>query len=871
MKPLFALLAIAAPLGHAAIAPDAPATAQPAAGVEFFEKNIRPVLSQKCYGCHSAESGKSKGGLLLDTREGIRMGGDTGHAVVPGSVKESLLLKRLHSTDKDEMMPPKKEGGPLPAETIAKFEQWIAMGAPDPRESGPAKPALTRKIDLEEGRKFWAYQPPKSSPAPVLKDTAWPRTEVDRFLRAAQEAKGLKPVADADKLTLLRRAYFDLVGLPPKPEEIDAFLKDTTPDAFAKVVDRLLASPQFGERWGRHWLDVARYAESTGKERNFTLPTAWRYRDWVIAALNADKPYDQFVREQIAGDLLPAADPAQRDRNLIATGFLALGPKGLNEKNHQQFLVDQIDEQIDVMTRAVLATTVACARCHDHKFDPIAQKDYYALAGIFKSTETYFGVQGVKQAKNASTLIALNSPPPPAVPAAPATPVPAAPAATPAPAAPAPGFEALVARLEQQNPKAAARLRNMAPAQREAAIPRLLARFGLTPPSAPAAPGNPSNAPAPAKPGKAGKKPGAAAGMLAKRSGPQVPECMGVLDGRAGDARVLVRGELDQPAESVPRGFVQVLTSGSAPAIPPAASGRLQLADWLTSPQNPLIARVLVNRVWMHLFGDGLVPTEDNFGFTGEKATHPELLDTLAVKFQTPVASGGCGWSVKRLIRELVLTRSYQLSSAHDATADEVDPDNHLLWHMDPRRLDAEAIRDAMLAASGQLDTQPLQGSLVSTMGEAYVGKNVRPETFINHESTKRSVYLPIVRDSVPEVLDLFDFAEPSLVIAARDTTNVPSQALFLMNNTFVREQAAALGRRLLAAPLDFPSRVNLAYYLTLGRPASPAEFQRAHQYLLAEARGLIPAKGGKEAASETSWATFCQALFASAEFRYVR
>ncbi len=840
---------------YAAVTADVPSTAiGDAAGMEFFEKNIRPVLADKCYGCHSADSGKQKGGLALDTREGIRMGGDSGHAVVPGNVKESLLLRAVGYASKDMQMPPKKEGGKLPAEVIAKFEQWVAMGAPDPRATAGGKPAVRKSWDIAEGRKFWAFQAPVAAAAPVVKDTAWPRGEVDRFLLAAQEAKGIYPVADAEPRALVRRIYFDVIGLPPTPEQVAVFLKDPSQAGVARTVDALMATPQFGERWGRHWLDVARYAESSGKESNQTFPAAWRYRDWVIAAVNADKPYDRFIREQIAGDLLPHATPEERDALLVATGFLALGTKSLNEKNKAIFQSDLVDEQIDATTRAVLATSLACARCHDHKFDPIPQRDYYAMAGIFKSSATYYGTggQGARN-RNASSLIPLT----PAVRVDSASV--AAPARVPAPAV---NRASVLAALAQKNPKAAARFKAMSPAQQAAVIERRRAKSGAPATTAPAA-----VAVAKGKPGKAGK-----GGMATQKADPSNPACMGVLEGRPADARLLVRGEVDQPGESVPRGFISVLTNGDVPAMPATGSGRAQLAEWLASMANPLTSRVAVNRVWQQLFGEGLVGTEDNFGANGERPIHPELLDFLAVKFQTPRAQGGMAWSVKGLVRTLILTRAYQLGSAHESFANELDPDNRLVWRQTPRRLDAEAIRDAMLAAGGQLQLAQPQGSLVAMIGDGAVGRGLKAETFTGYQSKNRSVYLPIVRDGVPEVLDVFDFAEPSLVIAAREVTNVPSQALFLLNSPFVREQSLALARRVLATPLDFPARIHLAYQTALGRPASEAEFLRAHAYLLSEARGLISEKNSaKDPAAEAAWGTLCQALFACAEFRYLR
>src|SRR5579884_1414937 len=378
---------------------DAPPTADQ---VAFFEKKIRPVLADSCFSCHSKESGKSKGGLLLDTRDAVLKGGANGPALVPGEPNKSLLIKALRYHNENLHMPPK---GKLPDAVIADFEQWVRMGAPDPRTGG----AVARHdIDIEKGRRFWAFQPPRKHAAPRVRDTAWPRSDVDRFLLAAMEAKGVKPVADADRATLLRRVTFDLTGLPPTPEEVDAFVNDKAPDAYEKVVDRLLASPRFGERWGRHWLDVARYAESSGKEVNINYPQAWRYRDYVIRSFNDDKPFDRFAREQLAGDLLPAANDRQQAEQLTATGFLAIGPKSHNERLPLHFELDVADEQIDATTQAFLGLTVACARCHDHKFDPIPQKDYYALAGIFRSTETCYGTVPLIQNRHPSPLLTLS-------------------------------------------------------------------------------------------------------------------------------------------------------------------------------------------------------------------------------------------------------------------------------------------------------------------------------------------------------------------------------------------------------------------------------------------------------------------------------
>ena len=819
---LFAAFASAS--SFAAVKAPEPSPSPDAAQLEFFEKNIRPVLAAKCYKCHSAEADKVKGGLLLDTREGIRQGGDSGHAVVPGNVAESLLLKALHYTDKDMAMPPEKSGGKLPDQVIADFEKWVKMGAPDPRDG--AAVAVKKEIDFTKAREFWAFKAPVAAPAPAVAEKQWPRTDIDRFILAGLEAKGLKPVADADRRNLIRRTYFDLIGLPPTPEEMDVFFKDTAPNAFAKVVDKLLASPQFGERWGRHWLDVARYAESTGKERNYTFPEAWRYRDYVIAAFNADKPYDQFIREQIAGDLLAAKDAAERNEHLIATGFLALGPKGLNEKNRVQFEMDLVDEQIDVTSRAVLGLTAACARCHDHKFDPVPQSDYYALSGIFRSSKTFFGTGGgegkaAQRNKNGTRLLTLSET---AVTTSPHQPI--------ATTAPTPAADP-VAAMAAQNPKRAAKLAKMSPTEKAQLFARLKSNGRLPSTAQPAA-----AAPAPTPTGHAGF-------------------AMGVQESRVANSPMYIRGEIDNIGPIIPRGFLTVLTTASKPAISSQESGRRELAEWLTDEANPLTARVMANRVWLNLFGDGLVRTPDNFGATGEKPGNPALLDLLATQFMRE------GWSVKALIRSIVLSRTYQLGTIHNAKNYEADPDNVLVWRMSPRRLDAEAIRDAVLAASGQIERTPPHGSVVANVGEGYIGRGIRPSVF-NIEARYRSVYLPIVRDFVPDVLAVFDFAEPSLVVPARDTTNVPSQALFMMNSAFVTEQSRALAKRLLAmTQYDYSQRITMAYMLTLSRPPTDAERARADRYLRGEAEGSLP--------SEKAWATFSQALFACAEFRYLK
>ena len=700
--------------------------------------------------------------------------------------------------------------------------------------------------------------------------------------------KGCSRSRDADKSTLLRRVYFDLIGLPPTPPEIDAFLKDASPEAFAKVVDRLLASPQFGERWGRHWLDVARYAESSGKDVNIAFPHAWRYRDYVIDAFNKDKPYDQFVREQIAGDLLPADDAAgQRRRNSMATGFLALGAKGLNEMNPRQFALDVADEQIDAMSQAVLGLTVACARCHDHKFDPIPQRDYYALAGIFLSTETRYGTAQGVQNRHASELIEL-------------------PTSADVPKLGKTLSATERARLEE-------RLESLRAEQRELFAARLGQRAGgRENEEANNRPQRPRqnnqlrplvvlteigtietqlksfDADGYSKALAMGVQDRPAQGLGAEgRFGPGFRERMRRVPGRAPiafpaitDSPLFARGDVDKAGDKVPRGTLTLIDAGAMPAVPAKSSGRLELAQWLTSAENPLTARVMANRLWHWLLGQGLVPSVDNLGTTGQKPANQALLDHLATRLIEN------GWSVKKTIREIVLSRAYQRSSAFDEKNFAADPENTLCWRISKRRLDAECIRDAMFAVSGQLDLNPPTGSLIARSGDGPIGgprlRGISEDSIINASGNFRSVYLPVPRDVLPDSLAAFDFAENSLVTGARETTNVPAQALYLLNSSAVTAQAQKLGMRIIAAYPGGPNggaaanldqRVNYAYWLTLSRAPDAAERQAALAFFTKFpsnwSRGDKSAPGLKDADDvQAAWTSFCRALFASAEFR---
>jgi hypothetical protein len=786
----------------------------------FFEKKIRPVLVAHCYQCHSAQAAQIKGGLVLDTREGVQRGGDSGQVVIPKDPANSLLIQALRHADEAPAMPPNKQ---LSEEVVADFERWIKVGAPDPRDG---KAAVARQgIDVEKGRQFWSFVPPKASAPPTVKDAAWPFSDIDRFLLAGIESRGLHPVADADPYSLLRRLYLDLTGLPPTPEEIQHFvahfpasnsrLKNSAEQeqVYAALVDKLLASSHFGERWGRHWLDVARFAETSGRQINYNYPQAWRYRDWVIAALNADKPFDDFVREQVAGDLLPAKDAREKAQKQIATGFLAVGPKPHSEQNKLQFQMDLADEQIDAMTQAFLGLTVACARCHDHKFDPIPQRDYYALAGILRSTETCYGTIRIIQSLNPSPLLDL-------------------PEGCDVPSA----LEALTLEQFADLKRQLAEIKDRFDSVAKGGKPTTGTEYNLL---------------------------GTLTNRVASYTDDGRPKllAMGIRERSAPlDIPLYGRGEIDNPGDIVPRGVVQVVSRNS-PTIPSSVSGRLELADWLASRDNPLTARVFVNRVWMHLFGRGLVPTPDNFGAAGVAPDNQQLLDHLAVSFMKD------GWSTKRLIRSLVLSRAYRQSIHHDAANFEADPDNTLVWRMSPRRLEAEVIRDTLLEVAGKLDRTLPAVSPVALNGESGSTALLRRVVQLDTGNLHRAVYLPVIRDNVLESLSLFDFADPSLVVGQRAATTVPAQSLFLLNSPFVLTAVEAAATRLQAEASDDDARLHLAYLQFLGRPPTARELQQSQKFLQEYPRLLATGKSVTAKQSTAAWAALCQALVASADF----
>lgn len=792
--------------------------------IKFFETKIRPVLVQHCYSCHSAKSGKTKGELALDTREGIRAGGESGHAVVPGDLDESLIISAMKYESFE--MPPKKQ---LPANVIRDFENWIRMGAPDPRD-GKSIVKNRSQIDYEKGRQFWAFQKPVKPQPPKVRNENWVASDIDRFVLSRLEAKGLQPVEDASELRLLRRDYINLIGIPPTPEQMESFVNDRSPDKRERLIDELLKSPQFGERWGRHWLDVARFAESNGRERNFLFPHAWRYRNYVIDSFNQDKPFDRFIREQLAGDLLkplPGQDPNEPK---IATGLLAIGPKLLNERNKEVFAMDMVDEQMDVVCRSTMAITVTCARCHDHKFDPFATEDYYAVAGIFRSTQTLFG-KGGNGARQATGLINVST-----------------------------ESDTLAqARAEHEKRK-----RELT--KKIAGINNQLKNQKRRPGKNKQQKGKPVQKFDAKQNARLRKQLKVLQQQLRtlQQSGPATGAvAMGVQEGSPRDCNVLIRGEVTAKGDLVPRGFITVLDGNQRRLVHDrSASGRLELADWIVSPDNPLTARVTVNRIWQHLFGEGIVRTVDNFGSTGERPTHPELLDYLAFRLIEN------GWSFKKTIREIMLSRTYRLATSFRKKNYEVDPDNRLLWRMNARRLEAEVLRDSILFAAGDLELDPPGPSMVARFNSSQgVGRGATEETF-NVELPKRSVYLPVVRNAVPEPLRVFDFAEPSILVGARQVTTVPTQALFMMNSGLVLKHSRELAKKLLKPGTPKEQMIVQAYERVLTRKPGQSEISRALEFLKSSQEKLLNQNKSPHDAEELALTAFCQALFATAEFR---
>jgi hypothetical protein len=693
-------------------------------------------------------------------------------------------------------MPPK---GKLKDEQVAVLTRWVEMGVPFP--AGSSAVAVRGGGITDADRNFWSFRPIARPAIPSVRDVAWANTEIDRFILTKLEARGIKPAPPADRATLIRRATYDLTGLPPTPEEIDAFLRDESPGAFARVVERLLASPAYGERWGRHWLDVVRYADTAGETADYPAPLAYRYRNWVIDAFNADLPYDEFVREQVAGDLLAMAGPRERyaDR-VIATGFLAISRRfGFDSENYQHLT---IQDTIDTTGQAFLGLTLGCARCHDHKFDPVTRADYYALYGIFDSTRYAF--PGSEQHQRPYDL---------------------------APLLPPDEVEELNARLDEERSDLTVEIKKLED-DLKLKEPRIVDRQLVE------------------------KR----RELETLRKKKLYETAFAVCEGKPHDVRIHKRGEPADLGELAPRRFLEVLGGDRVPAN--AGSGRLELAWWLTRPENALTARVMVNRVWQQHFGVGLVATPNDFGTRGRQPTHPELLDFLASRFRDE------GWSVKNLHRWIMLSRVYQASSRADAQTVALDPENQLLAHARRRRLDAESLRDSLLVLSGNLD-RSRGGPHPFPPPETWSFSQHGPFAAV-YPSNRRSVYLMTQRLRRHPFLALFDGADTNATTPQRTLTTVPTQALFLMNDPFVHEQSAGFAARLLASPVDEAGRLVLAYRMALGRSPTAEESGEASEFLRNYRRQLHAENASAASIEQQCWGALARTLFARNEFLFL-
>ncbi|NNJ24103.1 PSD1 and planctomycete cytochrome C domain-containing protein [Alienimonas chondri] len=988
---------------HGAVVPGAVAADDAATGagaptaeqLQFFETKVRPLLAERCYSCHSAKADPIQAGLLVDSRASLLAGGDSGAALVPGELDDSLLIEAVRYESYAYDMPP---SGKLPDEEIATLERWVAMGAPWPEEAAPTADAARPQFDLEARKaEHWAWQPIASPEAPAVEDESWPRSDIDRFILADLEAHDLAPAEDADRAALLRRLSFDLTGLPPTPEQLNAYLADKSPDATATLVDELLASPHFGERWGRHWLDLMRYAESRGQQNDSDAPNAYQYRDYLIRALNADVPHDQLVREHLAGDLLaePRLNPDDSfNESILGTGFWFLGDWVHSPVDIRKDEADRFDNMIDVMSKTFLGMTVSCARCHDHKFDAISTADYYALAGFlqgadyrqvrFESLEHNRRVAEQIAATDASyrsrlaDLLADRGPAPPkprsealreailvdygALPAGeyrqngymfgprpvragepywaevdgrPALRIAATDAAISDPIwnglqsvsepatlnrdklrpLPRSGRTLRTPTFELTDGTVACRVRGaghvvacvdshrmvagplhgetikkfadgddwvvlnlgryvghrlhleFTPAKGAQLEVSLIAQ-GLSPKQR--AQFDRQTAAAEAFAVEAQRALEAEAGDLvqewakerdALRETIQFRSRLAIaaLDGTGEDQPIFIRGNSSNPGEIVPRRFLAAI-AGEEPMPIESGSGRLELAAAINAPDNPLTARVAVNRVWHSLMGRGIVPTPDDFGVLGQRPTHPDLLDHLASQFLKD------GRSLKRTIRSIVLSRTYQMSSRPDPAAVAADPTNRLWHHRPPKRLEGEAIRDALLALSGRLDPT-LHGRSIPIHLTSFMDGRGRPKQSGPQDGAgRRSIYVAVRRNFLSPFMLAFDTPAPSSTMGRRNVSNVPAQALILLNDPFVAEQARGWAKRALAASPDSRERIEWLYETAFARPPSDAEVAVAEQFLRVQAK-----ERGVPADDALLWGDLAHALINTKEMIFLR
>lgn len=944
-----------------------------AADMAHFEQRIRPLLIANCIDCHGPD--KQKGGLRLDSRAGWQNGGDSGPAIVPGKLDASHLWRAVSYADRDLKMPPKRK---LKGSEIADLKLWIESGAPDPRDA--VATSADKHKQPRADASFWSFQPPRDYPQPSVENKSWPANSIDHFVLAKLEAAKLTPAPDADARTLLRRLSFDLTGLPPSAEEL-------TPQNYEKLVERMLASDAFAERFASHWLDITRFAESSGGGRSLPFKDAWRFRDYVIESIRDNAPMDRMITEQLAGDLLPAAGSAIKRRQLTATGFLALGPTNYEEQDKGMLRMDIVDEQLDTLGRAFLGLTIGCARCHDHKFDPISARDYYALAGILRSTRTLKNytdnvahwidtplpldgdaeitmqkheqqVEALKDEiaalkddlRDAGSAdlrkrktIAISDLPGIVVDDSAAQKVGLWKNSTAYAPYIGEGY------VSDQDMGKGEKTISFTPKLRKAGLYEVRVAFSGGPGRAESvaatilhADGEEltsikmstnsvkglqfaslgtyrfeadgqgfvliSNAgsqgfvtvdavqfvPSGVMPDDKGGVKTRLAGLRRKQNALQEggarlaglekqlkelekgkggrSEAMSVAEDTAPeDAKIHIRGSTRNLGAAVPRGFIQAAMRPNAPIIPADASGRLQLAQWIIARDNPLAARVMVNRVWHWIFGAGIVRTTDNFGSTGEAPSHPELLDHLAIQFMED------GWNLKRLVKQMVMSRTYRMSSmSAESPASAIpnsefhnphspDPDNRLLSRMNRKRLDAECIRDAMLVAAGTLDRAFGGPGVQAAAVDANDSKIQNLEYGYQFSDTRRSVYTAAFRNVRHPLFEVFDFADINQPIAQRTTSTVATQALFLMNSPKVIEQARAAATLVLQSSGDTTRRIQSAFQGSLQRAPSDKELSQVRDYLDSSTSGNATAEETRDL-----WARFIQTLWATPEFRFL-
>ncbi|MCA9179110.1 MAG: DUF1553 domain-containing protein [Planctomycetales bacterium] len=771
----------------------------------FFEKRIRPLLVSKCYACHSAEAKQLEGELLVDSRATVRRGGASGPAVVPGKPEQSLLIEAVRYQNESMQMPPDAK---LSAEEIADLERWVSRGAPDPRAA--VTKHIGRQIDVVAAREFWSLKPLVAPAVPNVENAAWPRNDLDHFLLAAMESRGLEPAPDADRRIWLRRATYDLIGLPPTPDEIQDFLADPSEDAERRVVDRLLDSPRYGERWGRHWLDVVRYADTAGDNSDYPIPQMHRYRDWVIEAFNRDLPYDEFVRDQLAGDLRGGETEETRQRRIIATGYLANSRRfGSRVDDYPWHLT--IEDTIDNLGRSFLGLSLSCTRCHDHKFDPFTTRDYYGLYGMFASTRyPWPGIELDKRQRDFVPLAASDQLPE--------------------------LRRQREARLEQRKQldgqrktlqkqlKSASDQDKTSLQKQLDEVEQRLQKLASQPPLF------------------------ETAYAVAEAASPH-------------DVAVQIKGDPAKPGDVVRRHFPAVLGGGELPADH-RESGRRELAEWIVAVDNPLPARVMANRIWQHHFGRGIVATPNDFGKQGKPPTHPELLDYLAVQFRDG------GWSVKSLHRLVMLSRAYRQSSQRSPRALEVDPANDSLSGFRRRRLDAEAIRDTLLMHGGNLELGPA-GAHPFPAETTWDFTQHKPFKAV-YESNRRSVYLMTQRIQRHPFLAIFDGADPSASTAARSSSTTPIQALYLLNDPWLHDQSTRIAERLLAASPADGQRIEQAFAQLFGRAPTQQEASDVEKFL-DQARTLLRESDvPSERLEAECWQACVRSLLRLNEFVYV-